>query len=154
MAILKIPEELLPAYIEFLEVGLSVLAKADYELSEEEAGLYDLLTQLIENNRPHPCIFCGSENCVVDRNERYYWIKCRDCGGGGPTSLVGDGARAEWRNTKEASFECCPWCLQPEDDWDIEKSNEKFYVLCACEASGPTADTPEEAEELWKNRTR
>lgn len=155
MARLEIPEKLLPAYIEFLEVGLSVLALADYELSEEEAGLYDLLMQFVENHSgPKPCPYCQCTEIKLEKSNEYFITQeCTGCGAGGP-NIAGDDENESnllrWNQRDDNGI--CPWCDFMYDP-HCDGSDGEFYAWCPkCEATGPMADTPKKAEELWKRQ--
>ena len=53
-------------------------------------------------------------------------------------------------------FECCPFCASNEiDTWDkiAGSGRTKFFAYCLkCGCEGPTADSLEQAVNLWNRR--
>ena len=48
----------------------------------------------------------------------------------------------------------CPFCGMPQDNQAATAENDIFSIICLyCQAAGPVADTMEDAEKKWNDRS-
>ena len=143
---LEIPEESLSRYIKLVN-DTRIYWEGEYGL--------EFLEQFIEDNTPLPCPHCQCTESseYILRDSDYKCRRCDDCGACGPAVGYIDGAEGrsitgEW-NRREGEWGVCLWCGRNEpEEFEIDS---KHHIWCDwCQASGPEADTPERAMELWR----
>jgi hypothetical protein len=146
MAKLEIPEELLTEFIEY------VLGEGIPE-GKVEVLLMNFVNDILALL---PCPFFADHVATLDYNNglQYFYVFCPTCKTEGPESDSPILAAELWNTRK--SGDGCVWCGFQETI-NIPSATGGYFTGCAninCNGIGPKADAPEEAERLWKNRTR